>query len=168
MPSPIYAVHLRPDGTIRVMRSDGDDCTKDTAEWLSALMTRSLREKALATKPEFRGFREKVARVKGTTRRGEVFKVDQLVHELEAERARQGLSRAAVAQALFDDDARLGSYVRGRSRPQPELLRLWAYVLGLTIMTVPRGLEDKIRAMIAEWRGELPPEPPIVTVEVES
>lgn len=167
MPSPIYAVHLRQDGTIRIIRSDGDDCTPENVEWLKGLMTKSLREKALVNKPEYRGFREKVARVQGTTRRGESFKVDPIISELEDERDRQGLSRAAVAQALFDDDAKLGTYVRGRARPQVELLRLWAYVLGLAIIAVPRELEDKIRGMIAEWRGDLPDQLPLVETEVE-
>lgn len=168
MPSPIYAVHLKQDGTIRVMRSDGDDCTLENAEWLRSLMAGSLRAKFLESNPEYRGFREKIAVIQGTTKRGELFKVDLLIHELEAEKDRQGLSRSAIARTLFHDDSKLGSYVRGRSRPQLELVRLWAYVLGLTVMTVPRELEGRIRDMIAEWRAGQSPQVPLVEVVVES
>jgi len=168
MPNPRYIVSLRAsDGSIRIIKSDGEDCTEMEANWLRTIMTRSLREMALAENPESDNFKEKNAKELGTTRRGETFEVDQVILDLEAERSRQGVSRAAVARALFmSNESKLGAYVRGRARPHMGLLRMWAYVLGQAIMTVPKPLQGQVEALIQEWRNNAAEQLP-VEVEVE-
>lgn len=160
MPEPTYIVRRRTDGSIRVMRSDGEDCTSVEAVWLGAIITQKLREQALSDT-----FRELEAKTEGITPGGEKFDVDPLIFAFEAERERQNVSRRALARAIYcSNESKLGAYVRGRSRPHMDVLRAWAYVLGLDILAIPRSLTPKVGELLKGWQ---PNQPELVKVEVE-
>lgn len=168
MPEPTFKVVLRGDGTMRVFRTNGDDCLKEDMMWLRRLMQADLRRQAIASNPDIAVRREKIQNEKGATGRDDLFEVDGLILELEDERSRQGVTRADVSRAILSaHDNALTHYTRGRARPRLDVLRLWAFVLQQSIMVVPVQLEARVRAMIWECRNDSS-DSSDVAVEVEA
>lgn len=168
MPDPKYKVIVRRDGSIGIFRTDGKPCLLEDADWMRRLMAADLRQRSIASNPEIAKRRQKIQDEQGASGRDELFEVDPLIGELEAERIRQGVTRADVSRAvLARHDNALTHYTRGRSRPRLDMIRLWAFVLQQTVMLVPAQLEAKILAMIEEWRNQTPVEE-VAVVEVEA
>lgn len=153
---PTFHIRRRRDGTVWLLRSDGEPFTWSDTEWLKETLTKELRKQGFVDK-----FKELDPKDMGK------YKVDPLIHEFEAEARRQSLPRRVIAKALFlSNESRLGTYASGKQRPYMDLLRMWGYVLGLTVLSVPHPLEKKVRAMVAEWFEANPPAE-VVTVEEE-
>lgn len=147
---PTFLIKLREDGSIRVMRSNGDDCTEADVDLFKGAVQKELRVRNLEAGTLAREDIRK-AIYEREPDQGRRFPIDPLLPLLEKERKRRGLTRVSIAQAMFIDPSKLSNYLSGNSRPSLETLRMWWYVLGFRLMYVPIPLADKIKGLIEEF-----------------
>lgn len=154
MTRPLYAVTLTPEGAMRITRADGVPFDESDVAWLREELRNALRRKSLASTPIMQRsalIDKRLAEQDKLSPPAARFHVDVMILELEVERAKTGYTRTALAKALFVPAQRMHDYVRGWARPQLDMLRNWAFMLGWDIMLVPRALRHEIDAGIERW-----------------
>lgn len=153
MTTPTFLIRLRNDGTLRVMRSDGDDCTDADVNTFREAIRKHLR--GLNIEEANREREEMLKKAyEGDPTQGKRFPIDPLVEALEKERKRRGLTQRSIASAMFIDPTKLTQYIGGWSRPALETVRTWWYVLGFQLLYVPIPLVDQVRKMVDEFITE--------------
>lgn len=153
----LYAVNLTNEGAIRITRADGVPFSESDLPWLREELKNALRRKSLAGTPIMQRsalIDKQVAEADTLGKPAARFHIDVMITDLETEREKTGYSRTALAKALFVPAQRIHDYCRGWARPQLDMLRNWAFMLGWDIILIPRDLRDEILEMIWLWRRD--------------